>query len=155
MARAMQNYTEPILSPDQRAFLRSLPRTAERTIEGCRFLLCHATPSEPLFRYCPAEPALWAPEIAGFEAGIVLAGHTHLPFTLNLAGRRIVNPGSVGQPKHGAPQACYALWVDGRLSLRSCRYPVADTVRKVLALPVPMEIRSQLAAVLRLGSPPG
>jgi protein phosphatase len=155
MARAMRNYTEPLLSLDRRAFLRSLPRTAARTIDGCRFFLCHATPTEPLYTYRPAEPALWAPEIGDLQADIVLTGHTHLPFTMNLDGVRIVNPGSVGQPKHGVPVACYAIWEDGHLSLRSCPYPVEETVRKVLSLPVPMEIRSQLAAVLRTGSPPG
>ena len=148
MARAMQEYTEPLLDADQRAYLRSLPRTAARTIDGYRFFLCHATPTEPLFRYCRAEPAQWAPEIEGLQADIVLTGHTHLPFTMNLEKLRIVNPGSVGQPKHGAPMACYAIWDDGRPILQSCRYPVEETVRKILSLPVPMEIRSQLAAVL-------
>jgi protein phosphatase len=151
MARAMQEYTEPLLDADQRAFLRRLPRTAARTIDGCRFFLCHATPTEPLFHYCPAEPAQWAPEIEGLQADTVLTGHTHLPLTMNLEKLRIVNPGSVGQPKHGAPMACYALWENGCLSLRSCRYPVEETVRKILSLPVAMEIRSQLAAVLLSG----
>jgi protein phosphatase len=151
MARAMQEYTEPLLDEDQRAFLRSLPRTAARTIDGYRFFLCHATPTEPLFQYCRAEPARWAPEIEGLQADIVLTGHTHLPFTMNLEKLRIVNPGSVGQPKHGAPMACYAIWDDGLLILQSCRYPVEETVKKILSLPLPMEIRSQLAAVLLSG----
>jgi len=154
MARAMQEHTEPLLSADQRAFLRSLPRTVARTIDGYRFLLCHATPTEPLFHYCPAEPAQWAPEIEGLQADMVLTGHTHLPFAMNLEKQRIVNPGSVGQPKHGAPMACYALWENGHLSLQSCRYPVEETVKKIFAMPVPMEIRSQLAAVLLSGSTP-
>jgi protein phosphatase len=88
------------------------------------------------------------------QADIVLAGHTHLPFTMNLGERRIVNPGSVGQPKNGAPEARYAVWEDGHLSLQSRPYPMEDTVRKILSLPVPMEIRSRLAAVLRWGSAP-
>jgi protein phosphatase len=70
---------------------------------------------------------------------------------MNLEKVRIVNPGSVGQPKHGAAMACYALWENGRLSLRSCRYPVGDTVRKICALTVPLQIRNQLAAVLLSG----
>jgi putative phosphoesterase len=155
MARAMQNYTEPLLDLDRRAFLRGLPRTAARTIDGCRFFLCHATPAEPLFAYYPAEPARWASEAGGLQADIVLTGHTHMPFLMDLATRRIVNSGSVGQPKHGAPRACYAVWEDGSLSLRSLPYPVEETVRKSLSLPVPIKIRGQLAAVLRTGSPPG
>jgi len=155
MARAMQSYTEPLLNVDQKAYLRGLPRTAARTIDGRRFFLCHATPAEPLFRYCPAEPAQWASEIAGLQADIVLIGHTHLPFMMSLEKQQIVNPGSVGQPKHGSPMACYALWDNGRLSLQSCRYPVEETARKILSLPIPMGVRSQLAAVLRSGSPRG
>jgi protein phosphatase len=155
MARAMQSYTEPLLTADQKAFLRSLPRTAERTVDGHRFFLCHATPAEPLFQYCPAEPAEWAPQIAGFEADIVLTGHTHLPFRMSVRERLVANPGSVGQPKHGSPMACYALWENGRMSLRSCGYAVESTTGKVRALPVPTAIRSQLAAVLRSGFLPG
>ena len=155
MAREMQNYTEPLLSVDQRAFLRGLPQTAARTVDGYRFFLCHATPTEPLFKYCPAERVQWASEIRGLQADIVLVGHTHLPFTMRLEKQRIVNPGSVGQPKHGSPMACYALWEDGDLSLRSRPYPVQETVQKILSLPVSTEIRSQLAEVLRSGSPPG
>ena len=155
MARAMQEYTEPLLDANQKAFLRGLPRTAARTIDGYRFFLCHATPTEPLFQYCLAEPARWAAEIEGLQADIVLTGHTHVPFTMNLEKLRIVNPGSVGQPKHGAPMACYALSENGRLSLQSCHYQVEETVKKIYSLPVPMEIRSQLAAVLLSGFLPG
>jgi protein phosphatase len=155
MARAMQDYTESVLDERQKEFLRNLPRTAAHTIDGRRFFLCHATPTEPLFKYCLAEPAQWAPEIAGLQADIVLTGHTHVPFTMNLEEQQIVNPGSVGQPKHGAPVACYAFWEDGRMSLHSCPYAVEETVSKIFSLPMPKEIRSQLAEVLRSGSPPG
>src|ERR1035441_1232000 len=48
MARAMQNYTEPLLNADQRALLRSLPRPAAGTVDGYRFFLCHAAPSGSL-----------------------------------------------------------------------------------------------------------
>jgi protein phosphatase len=155
MASAMQRYTETLLSAEQRAFLRGLPLTAARAIDGYRFFLCHATPTEPLFKYCPADSAAWAEEIGGVHADIVLTGHTHVPCAMSLDKLQIVNPGSVGQPKHGAPMACYAIWENGRLSLRSCRYPVEITVEKVYGLPVPMEIRRRLAAVLLSGSPPG
>jgi protein phosphatase len=155
MARAMQDYTESVLNAEQKEFLRNLPRTAARTIDGCRFFLCHATPTDPLFKYCPAELAQWAPEIAGVQADIVVTGHTHRRFTMNLEKQRIVNQGSVGQSKDGASAACYALWDDGRMSLQSRPYPVEETVKKILSLPVSIETRSQLAEVLRSGSPPG
>jgi len=50
--------TEPgggasVLTEHQKEFLRQIPATVERAIADCRFYLCHATPSEPLFAYCP------------------------------------------------------------------------------------------------------
>jgi protein phosphatase len=155
MARAMQDYTEPLLNREQRSFLRDLPQTAARTVDGHRFLLCHATPGQPLFKYCPAESAEWAREIRGVHADIVLTGHTHVPCKMRLDNRQIVNPGSVGQPKHGFPLACYVLWESGSLSLRSCPYPVEKTVEKLCSLPVPVGIRTSLTAVLLSGLPPG
>jgi protein phosphatase len=149
----MQSYSEPILDAQQRAFLRALPRTAARTIGGCRFFPCYATPMEPLFRYCPAEPVRWAAEVESLQADLVLTGHTHLPFTMDLGKQQIVNPGSVGQLKHGAPVACCALWEDGRVSLESRPYPVEETVGKIFTLPVSTEVCCRLAEVLRPGSP--
>jgi len=155
MARAMQIYTEPLLNADQRSYLGGLPQTAAVTRDGHRFFLCHATPTEPLFKYCPAEPALWAAEIQGLQADVVLAGHTHVQFAMKVGKQQIANPGSVGQPKHRSPMACYSLWEESQLSLHSCHYPVHVTLQKIHALPVPSEIRSQLAAILLTGSPPG
>jgi len=148
MARAMQQYTESILTEGERAYLRALPRSVYREIDGKRFLLCHATPSD-LFRYGPAEAAFWSQEAAATDADILLVGHTHLPFVLDLGSRRVVNPGSVGQPKHGRPEACYAIWDEGEITLRSCSYDVEATVAKLLDLPIDPGIALQLAQVLR------
>jgi protein phosphatase len=154
MARAMQVYTESVLSGPQKAFLRELPVTARRTVNGRRFYLCHAVPSDPLFRYCPPGSPAWPAEAAQADADVLAVGHTHLPFQATYGGCQVVNPGSVGQPKHGSPQACYAIWEDGRLRLASQPYDAAETARKVLALAISGEIRSRLAGVLRRGTPP-
>ena len=154
MAQAMQAYTESVLSDRQKAYLRQLPLSAQVEADGRRFLLCHAVPSDPLFKYGPADAAFWTPEAAAVTADILLVGHTHLPFVMDLGAQRVVNPGSVGQPKHGAPEASYAMWEDGVITLRSCRYPVEETVRKVFALPIDMRIRRELAEVLATGALP-
>jgi protein phosphatase len=72
----------------------------------------------------------------------------------DVSTRRIVNPGSVGQPKHGSCEACYAVWEDGNITLKSRPYDVERTVGRLLALPIDQGIRNQLADVLRSGSPP-
>jgi protein phosphatase len=152
MAQAMQAYTESVLSEEQKIHLRRLPLSAQMEVDGRRFFLCHAVPSDPLFKYGSAEPAFWTPEATAVSAGTILVGYAHLPFVLDLGAKRVVNPGSVGQPKHGAPEACYAVCENGSIKLKSCRYPVAETVRKVLALPIEMRIRTELAGVLETGA---
>jgi protein phosphatase len=155
MAEAMQRYTDSVLSENQKAYLRQLPSSARREVGNQRFFLCHATPSDPLFRYGPAESSFWAEELAEVDADVVLAGHTHLPFVLDIGTQRVVNPGSVGQPKHGRCEACYAVWEDGEITLQSRPYDVEATAAKLLALPIDKNIANQLAGVLRAGSPPG
>ena len=154
MAQAMQAFTESILSVDQKAYLHRLPANAQREVDGKRFFLCHATPSDPLYAYGSPDPAFWAMEAAAVDADILLVGHTHLPFVLNLGMKQVVNPGSVGQPKHGHCEACYAVWEDGHITLKARPYEVDTTVERLLALPIKESIRKQLAGVLRSGSPP-
>ncbi|MGD2070710.1 MAG: metallophosphoesterase family protein [Gemmatimonadota bacterium] len=47
-------------------------------------------------------------DAAGARAGDVLAfGHTHVPWTGESQGVRLVNTGSVGRPRDGDPRACW------------------------------------------------
>ena len=154
MAAATLAFTQATLGSDDKTYLANLPLTAVRTVDGVRFFLCHAVPSDPLFAYCRQDSPRWHKEVANLSANIILAGHTHLPFVLEIGGRLVVNPGSLGQPKNGLTRACYAVWQDGRVELRSYEYPVEETIRKVLAMPVPDEIRNRLANVLRSGGGP-
>ncbi len=151
MAEATLGYTNSVLTQEEKAYLRQLPLTAERLVDGFRFFLCHAVPSDPLYAYCGGDSPRWIQEVANLPACTLLAGHTHLPFVLDLGRHRVVNPGSLGQPKHGAPRACYAIWEGGEIELRSYSYPVEETVRKVLTMPVPEGMQRSLADVLLWG----
>jgi predicted phosphodiesterase len=123
-------------------------------VDGVRFFACHATPSDPLYEYCPPDSDRWPAEVRGVRADIVLTGHTHLPFQRREGTQLIVNPGSLGQPKHGRLEACYAVWDGGSMQLHSSVYPVEETVSKILALPLPAKIQEQLSTVLREGRLP-
>jgi protein phosphatase len=153
MAEDTCRYTRSVLREDDLRFLRELPLQATRELDGARFLLCHATPTNPLHEYRTADSDLWFGDPGGWS-GIVLAGHTHLPFQRTHGGKTIVNPGSVGQPKHGHPEARYAIWRDGTLSLGAAPYDVKRTVDKVRALPLSADVRDDLAFTLTHGSAP-
>ena len=154
MAEAALDYTNSVLTQEQKGYLGHLPLSAERIVDDFRFFLCHAVPSDPLYAYCGGDSPRWKQEVASLPECMLLVGHTHLPFVLDLGRHRVVNPGSLGQPKHGAPRACYAIWEDGHIELRSYSYPVEETVRKVMAMPVSESIRRSLADVLLFGGIP-
>jgi putative phosphoesterase len=154
MAAATGRYTNSVLSFGQKHFLRSLPLQVELDRQGTRFYLCHATPSDPLFGYCEANSDQWIKEIQDIPAGIVLAGHTHVPVIRTVANHTLVNPGSIGQPKTGSPEARYAVWEDGHLELKSYPYPFDAAACKIQSLPISAELRDELSTILRTGEIP-
>ena len=153
MAEVMMQYTNSVLSDPDKQFLRDLPLTAERQVDGVWVSLCHAVPSDPLFTYCPPDSGRWEPELQLANTDYLLVGHTHLPFIRQFGRHKVVNPGSLGQPKTGQPAACYAVWDTaqdrGAIELRSFEYPFEETIRKIDALPIPDRVKASLAGVLR------
>jgi protein phosphatase len=154
MAEATRQLALATLTDADKHFLRELPLTASIARDGQRFFLCHATPSDPLFAYCPPDSASWVDEAVSVDADVILVGHTHLPFVRRIGTRTIVNPGSLGQPKDGGPDASYAVWQDGQFSLRKVKYPVEETVAKIGQLPLSDAISAALRHLLETGSPP-
>ena len=128
LAEALAPVGRTQLEPGERAWLAGLPRMATREYDGLRCLLVHATPRDPLYRYLGSDGAEWAREIGTLDADTVLVGHTHLQFELTAAGRHVINPGSVGQPKDGDPRAAYAVLENGAVRLGRVTYDVERTV---------------------------
>lgn len=151
MAAEMAAITRDLLSEEQKSYLRSLPTHVRHESAGLSFVLCHATYTQPLFRYAPPEADEWAAESASAGADYLLVGHTHLPFMRGFGGSYVVNPGSLGQPKTGSPRACFAVWDDQTVSLESRPYDVSDTVHKLQGLPLSARVRDSLVSVLEHG----
>ncbi len=150
MAKETMDFTLSVLSPEHRAYLASLPLVAKRTVDGNEFVLCHAAPSDPLYKYVAANSPEWEAEMEGIDANLLLVGHTHTPFVQTARGSLVANPGSLGQPKTGSPKACYAVW-DRGIVLRTIDYEIEGTLRKIDLMPVSTGVREDLKAVLRSG----
>jgi putative phosphoesterase len=155
LAEETGRFTMSVVGERKREFLRGLPLSAGRDVDGLRFFACHAAPGDPLHEYRPADSDLWARDVAKGFCDVLLAGHTHVPFCRSVGARRVANPGSVGQSKSAGGRACYAIWEDDQLRLESVEYAIEETVAKVRNLPVSSEVKDQLEAVLRTGSLPG
>jgi putative phosphoesterase len=110
------------LTREQRDFLASFEDTVRLDLEGIgSVLFCHGSPRsdlEVMTRLTPDDRMRTYIEGAG--AGVVVCGHTHMPFDRSLAGVRVINPGSVGMA-YIDPGAFWAL-VDGEIRFRRTDY---------------------------------
>lgn len=140
--------------PRERSWLATLPRWAFAESEGTRYLFVHATPAHPLYRYLGPDPSEWAQETATLDADAAVVGHTHLPFEITVAGRRIINPGSVGQPKDGDPRAAYAVLERGVVRFGRASYDVERTIAGLAAAGVAPAAVAALGELLRTGRTP-
>jgi predicted phosphodiesterase len=160
IAAATAPIAERQLDADALTFLRDLPRRAVPIVAGAPTLAVHATPGDPLYAYVGPDAHAWARELERTDAALTLVGHTHVQFDLSVTvasgvGRRVVNPGSVGQPKDGDPRAAYAVIEgDGRVSPRRCAYDVEATIAALRGESVAVEAVDVLGALLRTGAVP-
>lgn len=88
---------------------------------------------DPLDEYLVDNIPLWEERVRPIDADFICVGHTHQQFHVEIDGKQIVNPGSVGQPRDGDPRAAYAVIEDGRVSLRRVAYDIDAALRQMQA----------------------
>lgn len=165
-ARRAMEWTRGAISAATVAWLAALP---DRRTEGSCDLV-HGSHREPLWEYVTSELIARANlEALVPEARIGLHGHTHIPIafvdddgrlavlrgrpgtSLELAGRRaLVNPGSVGQPRDGNPDASYLIWdpdID-RITWHRVAYDVAGVQRAMRDAGLPPSLAARLGVGL-------
>jgi putative phosphoesterase len=151
MASETGAFTASVISEDSKRYLERLPLSSFRRLREHTFYLCHATPSDPLFGYLDKDSPQWESEVKSTESRVVVTGHTHVPFLRHVGDQILINPGSIGQPKTGAPEACYAVWEDGELELRRYAYPVPETESQIRRMPISESVKADLIQALRTG----
>lgn len=111
------------LSRADRDFLAGFERTVELEVDGLgRTCFCHAVPTSDELTVTAATPEnVMLEALTGTEAGLVVAGHTHMQFDRRVGDRRMVNAGSVGLPYADRPGAYWAL-LGPEVSLRRTPY---------------------------------
>jgi putative phosphoesterase len=105
---------EPVrakLTDEQIAFLYALPPT----VQIDRVLFCHATPRNDVDIFTELTPdERIASLFADVDADVVVCGHTHMQFERTIAGKRVINSGSVGMPYENLPGAYWTLDLEHR-----------------------------------------
>jgi predicted phosphodiesterase len=105
-------WTATQLGKDGLRFLVSLPIYQILCLDsGHTILAVHGSPRSDEDNIRPETPDTRLIEMLdGFNSfNLLLCGHTHIPLDREVAGRRIINVGSVGLPFDGDPRAGYAL----------------------------------------------
>jgi putative phosphoesterase len=147
-----------LLSPEDKEYLHDLPISERIAIAGASFHLAHAAPDGDLYDYHivpDASEKVLTERIEGIDADFILLGHTHLPMLRTIGKTTIVNPGSIGQPRHGDPRASYAIWEDGEVTFRHGVYDVKRTTALLKQAPLALSVIIQLNGILESGGAKG
>ena len=139
-----------LMNPGQAAWLGGLPRRLTLNREGIAVAAVHGSPSCPLMEYVyPSEAWMRAEEF--FEAtgaGLLIMGHTHVPFIHRSGARVLLNPGSVGQPRDGDPRASYMLvdLDDGGMEVKHKRveYDIEAVAARIRRFGIPEMLAARL-----------
>lgn len=159
-ARAIR-WTAEVVDPNSRAYLATLPEVRN---EG-DITAVHGSPRDPTWEYITG-PGVAAANLPAFATRLCLHGHTHVPVVFHAddgqvgvvpatpdtpisirAGRALVNPGSVGQPRDGNPAASY-LVMDTEaqaLQFRRVAYDIAATQRRMREVDLPPRLVERLS----------
>jgi len=154
-------WTAEQLSEENKAFLASLPMSLRRD----RLLFVHGSPNSQHEYLLPDMDAFAALErVQTADADTLFCGHTHRPYVRELRDgvirvrvqaptdpqspaeremalpvRRIVNAGSVGEPRHGNTHATYVIHDEhtGAVEIREVAYDVERTCSAIVDAGLP------------------
>jgi diadenosine tetraphosphatase ApaH/serine/threonine PP2A family protein phosphatase len=161
-AAAAAVWTQGVLDEETRTFLAGL----EPQAEARGVALYHGSARDPVWEYVLSAPVAHA-TLSATDAPLVLVGHSHVALELSEAEaglrgaaapagtelelgtvRRLLNPGSVGQPRDGDPRAAW-LEIDnasGRATFRRTEYPVERTQAEMREAGLPEVLAARLAS---------
>lgn len=143
-------WTRAHLKPTNLEFLMGLPRSRRLELGGLSLLMVHGSPEDPLeeYVYLESHSHLFSRYLKTARADIIALGHTHVPFVWEEDLGVVFNPGSVGQPRNGIPDACFAIVeVEGRkvtVTHRYVTYNVDRAAKKILDAGLPPFLASRL-----------
>lgn len=161
-ARKAVTWTRETLTEENLAYLEALPTTF---VLG-DFTLAHGSPREPVWEYI-LDPLIASLNFPHYQTPFCLVGHTHTPVTFELLNdkgecqpvppnyhkevrlngkRKIINPGSVGQPRDSDPRAAYSILDMDRMTWEHRRIPydIDDVQARMRSYDLPERLITRL-----------
>ncbi len=144
-AAAAMVWTVGRLGAEARGFLASLSPSCRFEAGGVQVAVFHGSPWDP-DEYVREED-ITEDTLRCSGGGIVVMGHTHVPYAKRVGGGLAVNPGSVGQPRDGDPRGSMAFVDTDRLECEIVRfqYPIGEAAGAMEAAGLPRTLADRLA----------
>ncbi|RLF88028.1 metallophosphoesterase [Thermococci archaeon] len=146
-ARQAVRWHQRVMTLENLEFLRRLPVRLFFNYGDRSYHMVHGSPRAPLDEYLFP----WLPDsefadcLRYIREDDLLVGHTHVPMVKEIQGRRIINPGAVGQPRDGDWRASYAiLYEDGKVEFYRVEYDVETAASKIIEAGLPVFLAERL-----------
>ena len=164
-ARTAIEWTATVIDQNSRSYLGTLPEVRR---DG-ELTAVHGSPRDPIWEYITSR-GIAAANAEHFDTRLCLFGHTHLPIAYRVGtddvegvpglpgevvrlegARALVNPGSVGQPRDGLPDAAYAVLdtdedpTGDAVSFHRVRYDIDRTQRLMRERGLPARLVERLS----------
>ncbi|HMB44496.1 MAG TPA: metallophosphoesterase family protein, partial [Candidatus Methanoperedens sp.] len=146
-AAAAMEWTRNTASRDSLNYILRLKDTVTIVANGERIVLFHESPGNFQEYIYPGNvtPDLFS----NINGDVLVLGHTHIPFIMDYGTRGlVVNPGSVGQPRDGNPDASFAVLntVTRKIEHKRTKYDVEKVIRDIFAAQLPEALAYRLRA---------
>lgn len=164
-AKRAIEWTAEMIDANARAYMAALPEVRR---DG-DLTAVHGSPRDPIWEYITSV-GIAAANFEHFSSRLCLFGHTHVPIAYRAvdgtveavpgmpgdrvqlgAARTLVNPGSVGQPRDGMPDAAYAILDTApggstdTVEFRRVRYDIDRTQRLMREVGLPPRLAERLS----------
>lgn len=151
--RAKSAWTRANLDQEEIQFLATFQQSVRAQMNGDDIIFCHSTPEEDNCFFTPQSSSERLEAIFNrTRADLLVCGHTHMQYSMQVGPLRVVNAGSVGRPV-GEPRAQWLVVRSGVAELRSTEYdlqravavcrrsghPAAETLASEIAKPFSFE----------------
>ena len=159
-----ENISYKLLSKEQINWLKTIPTKRIVELNGLKLYVVHGSPRNPLYGYLYPDleedllklyltPSMLAVRPRVVRADYVVVGHTHIVLNLRVDNTRVVNPGSVGQPRDGDNRASFAILDTdkGEFTVYRVKYPIEETLRKLRSLGIEEKYYKWLERILITG----
>ena len=154
-AKMSTYWTIERLREENRSYLSNLPFSHQTN----NSFFVHASPSNPSFWYYVLSVQDAQMEMQSFDQRICFIGHSHVPvvftqenlyrevsFTFEPNEKYIVNVGSIGQPRDGNSNLCFAVMDEQKNSVEFVRlsYDLQKTYSKIIKAGLPLFLAERI-----------